>query len=297
MTKIGNVEVRNTKDLFGPWTKLCACLWAKPKFGKTYWAAGLDKVTKKWYNKPTLFVAVEAADGGGTMSIREMGVDYVEPKSWSEFQSIVAALQTDTTYAGVVVDNASDLVKRFIQPIAVKMAYEKGAAPESRLKGVPAQGDYQTMGEMLRTEMNSLVNLTKKSVPDNIRKHLLVTALEYEKTDRKSGDTISIGPALPGQMADTASAMFQTMLTLGIDRVVYPDPKNPKQNIARYDRMIIATADGKKILGDRMGIFPAKMTADLVSFWENFWLPTVEGKVVEKAEEVVEEVKEVKIGG
>lgn len=286
--KIGNVEVRNTKDLFGEWTRLCAMIWAKPKFGKTYLASGLDKVTKKWYNKPTLFIAVEAADGGGTMSIRKMGVDYVEPKSFSEFQAIVAGLQTDTTYGGVVLDNASDLVKRYIQPVALQIPYEKGGAPMSRAKGVPAQGDYQTMGEMLRTELNSLVNLTKKGVPDAIRKHLIVTALEYEKASRDGKDTISIGPALPGQMADTASAMFQTMLTIEVERKVVPDPTNAKQTIAQYNRIMVSQADGKKILGDRMGIFPKRMLADLEIFWQEAWIPTVEGKQLTDVQEVVE---------
>lgn len=278
MAKIGTLEIRNTSKLFGPHTRLCACLWAKPKFGKTVLAAQLDKVTKKWYNKPTLIIAVEAADGGGTMSVREDGVDYVEPHSFSDFQGVVRALQTDTTYAGVVLDNASDLVKRYIQPIAVKLPYDKGTPPASRLQGVPAQGDYQTMGEMLRTELNSLVNLTLKDTPDNVRKHLIVTALEYEKMTRDGKDTISIGPALPGQMADTASAMFQTMLTLEIERKVVPDPKDMKKTIAQYNRVLVAGADGKKILGDRMNLFPRRFEANLEKFFEEVWIPTVEGR-------------------
>jgi hypothetical protein len=277
---IGSVEIKNTADLLGPWTRLCACMWAKPKYGKTRWASQLDKVTRRWYNGKTLFIAVEAADGGGTMSIRAEGVDYVEPKSWNDFTGIVSALQTDSTYTGVVLDNASDLVKRFIQPEALKLPYDKGAAPPNRIKGVPAQGDYQTMGEMLRTELNKLVNLTKKDTPDKIRKHLIVTALEYEKSTRDGKTTLSIGPALPGQMADTASAMFQTMLTVEIEPRVVPNPVDQKSTIRKYERVIVSAADGVKILGDRTGIFPDRGPFDLTEVFERFWIPATERKEV-----------------
>lgn len=280
--KLGNVEIRNTADLIGPWLRLCAMMWAMPKFGKTEWASELDAVTKKHFGKPTLFIAVEAADGGGTATIAKKGIDYVEPRSLSDFQGIVSALQTDTIYGGIVLDNASDLVKRYIQPEALKLPYEKGSAPASRLKGVPAQGDYQTMGEMLRGELNKLVNLTKKDTPDNVRKHLIVTALQYEKTNREGNTTISIGPALPGQMADTASAMFQTMLTLDIERKVVPSATNPKETVAVYPRVVVAEADGKKILGDRLKIFPPRGPFSLMETFERYWLPAVEGKKVEE---------------
>jgi hypothetical protein len=276
--KIGNSEIRSTGEIISPALRLCAMMWSQPKFGKTKWAAGLDKVTKRWYNKPTLIIAVEAADGGGTATIAQENVDYVEPRSLSDFQGIVSALQTDTTYGGIVLDNASDLVKRYIQPEALKLPYEKGSAPASRMKGVPAQGDYQTMGEMLRTELNKLVNLTKRDTPESIRKHLIVTALQYEKTNREGTSTISIGPALPGQMADTASAMFQTMLTLEIETKVVPNPANPKETIRIYPRVVVSEADGKKILGDRFKIFPPRGPFSLEEVWEKYWIPATEKK-------------------
>ena len=288
MPLIGNIQINNTANLIGPWVRLCACLWAPPKFGKTKWAAALDKVTRRWYNKKTLVIAVEAADGGGTMSIREEGVDYVEPASWSDFTGIVAALQGDTTYGGVVLDNASDLVKRYIQPEAIKLPYEKGTPPASRLKGVPAQGDYQTMGEMLRTELNKLVNMTKKAVPEDRRKHLIVTALQYEKMTRNGAETISIGPALPGQMADTASEMFQTILTIEVDRRVEVDPQDKTKTKGVSHRIIVSEADGKKILGDRMNIFPKRGEFDLVKVWEQYWLPAC-GMRVDEAKVTTQE--------
>lgn len=275
MATIGNIQIRNTSELISPDLRLCAMLWAKAKFGKTSWAAQLDKVTKRWYNKKTLFIAVEAADGGGTASIADLGIDYVEPKSFSEFQGLVSALQSDTMYGGVVLDNASDLVKRYIQPEALKMPL-KGVMDEAlRKKGVPDQKDYQTQGEMLRTELNKLVNLTKRDVPENIRKHLIVTALEYERTTRGNPPTtISIGPALPGQMADTASAMFQTMLTIEVETRVDAATKTRV-----YERKVVSEADGVKILGDRLKIFPARGSFNLEEVWEKYWIPRTEKRM------------------
>jgi hypothetical protein len=286
MDKIGNLVVRNTKDLLGPDTRLCALMWAKAKFGKTKWAAALDKITKRWYNGPSLVVAVEAADGGGTATLADLGLDYVEPKSFGEFQGLVAALQTDTTYKGIILDNASDLVKRFIQVEALKLPYEKGTAPMSRQKGVPAQGDYQTMGEMLRSELNKLVNLTKKDTDARVRKHLIVTALEYEKTSRDGQTVLSVGPALPGQMADTATAMFQAVLTIEVEQKVKVNPANPKETVRYNERVVVCEADGKRILGDRLNVFPTRGTFDLEKVWEEFWIPKMGLEVETKKVEV-----------
>ena len=79
-------------------------------------------------------------------------------------------------------------------------------------------------------------------------------------------------------MADTASAMFQTMLTLEIETKVVPNPANTKENIRRYDRVVVSEADGKKILGDRLGIFPARGPFSLEEVWEKYWIPATQQK-------------------
>ncbi len=79
-------------------------------------------------------------------------------------------------------------------------------------------------------------------------------------------------------MADTASAMFQTMLTLDIERKVVPNPSNAKETIAIYPRVVVAEGDGKKILGDRLKIFPSRGPFSLMEVWEKYWLPAMEGK-------------------
>jgi hypothetical protein len=120
-------------------------LWAHPKRGKTTFAASLDAMTKKYFGKPTLVIAVEAGEGGGTMSIQDGDVDYVAPTSMEELNKVLAALANDTTYGGVVLDSSTEYVNRFLKPYALSFPYTKGSAPATRSLGVPEQGDYQTM--------------------------------------------------------------------------------------------------------------------------------------------------------
>lgn len=271
MNAIAGIPIKSTKDLLSPSTRLCMCLWAAPKTGKTTFAKELDDVTKKYMNKPTLFIAVEAADGGGTMTLKDYDIAYCEPKNWTEFTAVVAALQTDTTYGGVVLDNASDLVKRCLQPEALKIIYKD--VPPSRAKGVPERRDYQTMGELLRVELNKLVNLTKKDTPEAVRKHLIVTALANIKTSQDGQEVISIQPALPGAMSDTASAMFQTLASIEVRPVVVPDSSKPGVTMRVNNRVLVTDNDGKKVLGDRMKIFPREGPLSLSKIWEDYWIP------------------------
>lgn len=283
MTTIAGIPVKSTKDLLGPAVRLCMCLWAPPKTGKTTFAKELDDVTKKYMGKPTLFIAVEAADGGGTMTLKDYDVAYCEPKNWTEFTGVVAALQTDTTFGGIVLDNASDLVKRCLQPEALKIIYKD--VPPSRAKGVPERRDYQTMGELLRVELNKLVNLTKKDTPENIRKHLIVTSLASIKTAQDSMEVLSIQPALPGQMSDTASAMFQTIATIEVRPKVVPDPAKPGGTMRVNERLLVTDNDGKKVLGDRMKIFKKESPLSLLKIWEDEWIPATT-KSLETAQSV-----------
>lgn len=274
LAQIAGIPIKSTKDLLSPSTRLCMCLWAAAKRGKTSFAKELDDITKKYMGKPTLFIAIEAADGGGTMTIKDYDVAYCEPKSWTEFTGVVSALQTDTTFGGVVVDNASDLVKRLLQPEALKVIYKD--VPANRGKGVPERRDYQTMGELLRVEFNKLVNLTKRDTPDAVRKHLIVTALESIKTTKEGEEILSICPALPGQMSDTASALFQTLATIEVRPRVVQIAGKPTERI--NERVLVTDNDGKKVLGDRMKIFPKEGPLSLMQIWETCWIPATEGK-------------------
>lgn len=262
--QIANLEVRNTARLIDENTRTCGLVWAPPKFGKTTFGATLDKLTKKYFSKPTLFIACEAGEGGGTASIQEFGVDYVTPSSKEELQGIIAALQTDRTYGGIFLDSSTETVKRLLQPAALKFPTREKMA--TRSVGVPERSDYQTMGEMLRVLLNDLIGLTTlKDV--NLRKHVWVTALERTREDR-DGNIISIGPDLPGAMSTTATAMFQTVANIQIKQRLERETKK-----LYTERLLVTEADGKRIVGDRFKVFPSEGPCDLEMIWEQHWLP------------------------
>lgn len=273
-TTLGGVSVRNTKDLIGPNLRLCSLIIAPPKKGKTTFAATIDALCQKHLGKRAFFIAVEAADGGGTLSIAEQGVPFAQPESLEEYQKLVAGLAGDTYFGAVVVDNFSDLIQRFIKPMALKLP-AKMAGP-ARSKGVPCPDDYQVMGEFGRVEMNKLVNLTThKDLA--IRKHLVVTALEKEILD-DDWKVRAIKADLPGQLKDAVSAMFQTVGRLKIASRVVPNPAKPGQNIRVQDYIYDTANDGVSDVGDRTHVFPPQAPADFVEIWEKWWMPRIEGR-------------------
>jgi len=268
-TSLGGIPVRNTSDLITPDTKLCMLIYAMAKMGKTTLAAGLDALTKKHCGKPSLIIACEPADGGGTMSIQELGVDFAQPRDLNDLEKIIAALETDTKYAGVILDSGTEVVKAFVQPYALKFA-SKMRDPR-REAGVPARDDYQTMGEEMRKKVNRLVRLT--SHPDlRVRKHLIMTALIKEKYDQDGNVVLRIGPDLPGAMADTSTAMFQTVATLKIKDTVVKDPKTNAVSRIK-SRVLVTEGDGVWVLGDRTHCFPKECEPDLMKIWETGFMP------------------------
>jgi len=274
---LGGVAVRNTRNLLTEASKFCMLIYAPAKRGKTTFAATMDGFTKAHGGKPTLIIAMEPAEGGGTMSIQEYGVDYVTPTNIEEFNKIVAALAGDTRYGGVVVDSATEYVTRFLKPYALKFPYTKGTPSLTRNAGVPEQGDYQTMGEQARIDFNKLINLTTH--PDlNIRKHLLVTALEKEKLTRDGKELVAIQPDLPGAMSSVATAMFQTVGCIELRTVVEADPGKPGSTRRVTKRTLVtdATEANKRIVGDRTRLIPDGAPLDFRTIYEMYWLPYFE---------------------
>ena len=266
--RIGGINVRNTANLINPDTRLCAMVYSPPKFGKTTLAATLNKLTLKTLNKPTLFIAVEAGEGGGTMSIQDAGVDYVCPEDYNEFQSVLAALQTDTFYGGVVLDSATEYVNRYLKPYALNFPSRERIP--TRSAGVPERSDYQTMGEKARKDFNQLISLTTKA-DTNIRKHLIVTALERSKED--NGAIVAIQPDLPGAMSGAATAMFQTVAQVAIRGKVVKDPTTGQPSRIT-ERVLVTGGDGVRVVGDRTHVFPTECTdMDLLTLWEKYWVP------------------------
>jgi hypothetical protein len=255
-------------------------IYAPAKRGKTTFGKTLDDLTKKFLGKPSLFIAMEPSDGGGTMSIQDFDVDFVCPSNINEFNSILAALAGDTKYGGVVMDSATEYVNRFLKPYALKFPYPKGNPSPTRLAGVPEQGDYQTMGEQARIDFNKLIGLTVH--PDlNIRKHLLVTALEREKLSRDGKELVSVNPDLPGAMASVATSMFQTVGCIDLKTTVEPDPANKTtKRVTRRVLVTEATEENKRVVGDRTKLIPNGAPLDLCEIYEKIWMPRWESSMV-----------------
>jgi hypothetical protein len=239
--------------------------------GKTSLGGTLHNASLKFFNKPALFIALEASDGGGVSSIQDYDVPFVQPSTYQELDSLIANLSTDVEFGAVILDNATDMVARLVKPHALTFP-TRGAAPQTRSIGVPCRDDYQTMGELTRRVFNQLINLTK--LPNvNCRKHLLVTVLEKEKQD--DGTVTAVCPDLPGAMADTASAMFEFYAGIKIKNVVEPNPDNPKTTRSRSVRLIQTKPEGKKNFGDRYKVFPDEGPLDFVELFEKYWMPKV----------------------
>ncbi len=262
--KFAGLQVKNTKNNLSPDKRFCTFIYAEPKFGKTTMCASLDKLTQKHFGKPTLIIACETSDGSGTDSITDLGVDYIQPANMQELLTILKQLQSDTKYGGVVIDPFNEVARRFLISYSVANLPAKMTTPARQKFGVPVPDDYQNAGELLRQIVNDFVQLS--SLPNiEQRKHVVGTAIVKWKTDWKTGDLISIQPDLPGGMASTVNAIFQTIGTIQKTRehgkLVYKFVSS--SDVANF---------GKWILGDRYGI-PPVVEADFLDIYEKHWLP------------------------
>lgn len=227
-------------------------VFCRAKFGKTTLAASLDAVTRKYRGKPTLIIASEVAEGGGTMTLNGQDIDYVTPQSWTEMENLLANLATNDYYGGVVLDNASDYVARIVKPHALAFPNTRDKDAGQRAIGVPGQSDYQVMGECARQQFNRLVNLTNESTKEQYRKDLVVTALERENKSRE-GDVLSVTPDLPGSLRDSVTALFQSVVSISIKNKVIKEPNGTSKRIST--RVLHVNADGLRVTDDRTGIF------------------------------------------
>lgn len=253
--RIGTLSIRNTKALLNKDTRICGLIFAKAKVGKTELASGLDAITKKYRGKPTLIIASEVSEGGGTMTLNYKDIDYVMPSTFSEFDNLLASLATNEYYGGVILDNASDYVARIVKPHALTFpAKEKVLG--ARAIGVPVRSDYQVMGECARGQLNRLINLTNENTKEQYRKDVIITALEREQTD-EDGNRTAITPDLPGALANSMTAMVQSVMSIVIKNKIVPDPTGKPGATKRINsRVLHVAADGLRVTDDRTGIFP-----------------------------------------
>lgn len=249
--------VKNTSDLLSAETRICTLVAAEPKVGKSVFAASLDEVSKKYRGgRRILILACEEAEGGGTMSLHDRDISYLIPRDWQHMESLLAQLQTDDEYGGIVLDNATDYVGRIVKPYALKFPSkeENSKYAGTRVHGVLQQTDHIPLAEFTRQHIAKLITLTSDRVKPQYRKDLIVTVLEKERKTRE-GASQGFHPDLPGSLAAGVSAMFQSVVWLRKDAKVVGagTPKAQRLDV----RTVVSGGDAQRpIMGDRMGLFP-----------------------------------------
>lgn len=275
LPSIPGIVIRSSKDILNPASKLAQLIWSPSGYGKTTLAGGLDELTQKYEGKRTLYIALEASDGGGAATIRKLDVPLWEPTDWNDLYRGVGALRNDKTIGGIVIDSATELMQGIVKPNAMKYPSRDNTA--TRSAGVPEQGDYQVMAELCSQLFRMLLGMTKHPQVE-YRKHLIITAADNSKTEnRKSDKVVWIGPALPGRMAKESVQMFQQVGTLRVKTQVVDGKRVNK-------RFLTFQGDGIEALKDRYEIYPEEVEIrkvggtsgeTLCSMYEKFWLPQV----------------------
>ncbi len=277
---LAGMKFTNTSQIISPDTKLAMLIWAASGKGKTKLAGSLNKLTTKFNGKPSLYIAVESGEGGGAATLRKTKQPLFVPNSMEELDKVLAALRMDQTFGGVVLDSATEVVKKFVKTKA--LAYpgrDKGPVQSQlRIAGVPGRSDYQVMGELTRQIFQSLLNMSAMEDP-RYKKHVIVTATD-KTIENDLGVKTFIGPDLPGAMAGTAAAMFQIAATIELKTSVVNG-----QRIT--NRFLITNPTGVEALKDRFDIFPKDGTQlkssdedsvglDLCDMWEKYWQPLMQ---------------------
>lgn len=267
---LAGLPIRRTSNIINPNTRICAMVYGPPKVGKTTMAATMHEWCMKEYGKPALVIPFEATDGGGVSAIQAFDVPWVQPTNLKETEAILRALQTDETYAAIIIDNLSDLVKNIIQPYALTFPSRENVP--TRTAGVPERSDYQTIGEKTRSVLNLCIALTKSD--PRYRKHLIVNALQEDHRD-SSGNLDRVGPDLPGALAKSGPALFELLASIEVATKAVPSPDNPKQMVRQKVYTFNTSADGVRMSGDRYNVFPATAPANWNDLMDKYWKPKV----------------------
>ena len=308
MNTIAGLPVRNTKTIFNAGSRMAVLVHGITGSGKTTLAASLDKLTKKHMGKPTLIIAGEASDSSGLETLAGMDVEFValpacpapgDPeapgyqqrvaqarKYWTALRTLLTALLDDETYGGVVLDSVDQISKNIVQPyvLGTPPREKNDETMSNRTNGIPADSDYQKMGELLRGLLLQAMALT---VGDQVNekgqivlrgaklpKHVLLTCNQKTFVNRKTGDIEKVTVDLPGSARDSITQMVKTVVALDATAVVEKgaDGKSTRRPI----RVLRSTNTGSTIAKDRTGMFPPVAPADLCRLYEENWLPKIE---------------------
>jgi len=275
MPVIPGMNIQSSGKIVSANTKLAMLLWAASGMGKTSLAGSLDRLTQKFDGRRVLYIPVEASEGGGAVTIRKLNIPMFYPKDLSDLNKALGSLRNDKSFAGIVLDSASEVVKQHVKPAALR--YPAKDNTPTRSAGVPTRSDYQVMGELTSQIFRQLIAMTVHEKPE-YRKHIIVTATEKSIEDQDSGRVTWKGPDLPGAMAREAVAMFQICGTIQAKSEVVAG----KRSVGRY---LVTGTDGVEALKDRFELFPQETKIcrawgqgegeDLCSLWEKYWMPAM----------------------
>jgi len=241
--------IKNTKDLISPKDfKLKVLVFGLAGSGKTTFMSTF----------PNLGAGVcETGHGSGLLSVATKNFDYVELKSYDDFDAFCSgAIFKDKESLGL--DSLTEMVKTFIKDKALTIPRAKGDS-QKRLTGVPELDDYGTMGELTRKLLRKILDRNQ---------HILVTAgFRVDRPDPESGQGETLmGPDLPGQMFLGSTAMFDVVLCLRT-RAILKDPKDAKSRTLQ--RYFLTEYNGSGIIAkNRLSVefdqsfLPTEMTFD-----------------------------------
>lgn len=266
------MTLTSSQDILSPDTRLAWLIWAASGYGKTWLAGSLDELTQRVNGKRTLYIPVEAGEGGGAATIRKLGIPMVIPKDYSELYKILGLLRNDKSIGGVVLDSSSEVAKVHVKTAALKYPSRENVA--TRGAGVATRSDFQVMGELMSQVLRACLALTTHENPE-YRKHLIVTSADVTKEEDEK--VTFIGPDLPGRMKSEAVQLFQQVGTI----VIRPQVVGGKRELVRT---LTFQGDGVKALKDRYEMFPAEMRLkgstgegeNVSTIWDKYWVPAVE---------------------
>jgi hypothetical protein len=238
-------------------------------------AATMHKYCMSKYGKPGIFVAFEAAEGGGTTTVQDQDIPFVQPKDLKETEAVFRGLLTSTDFSAVFVDNITDMVKNIVQPYA--LSFPSREQIPTRAAGVPERSDYQTMGERTRLLINMMIALTKTTDP-KFRKHLIVNCLQDERRNSR-GDIEFVGPELPGALQESAPAMFEMLTRIKTGSKVVKNEATG-QTTRQPTFTFITQQDGIHKAGDRYKLFPAESNCDWEELMTKYWEPKISSNLV-----------------
>lgn len=240
------ITIRNTKDLVSPGKlKLKVLLYAPSGFGKTSWAASAPNPG---------FCSAETGHGGGILSASGKGIDFFEPKSYSDVE-LFANGDVFKDKDTLVLDGMSYLTQTLVRDEALTIPRKGGESPK-RAKGILELDDFGVLAELERRVLARMLSQDS---------HTIVTCLQdyYEPPQDGKPEKLG-GPSLPGQMRLGSSAMFDIVLRMGTRSAL----RNPKDASSRYVQRYLQTeADGRyaakcRLQNGAKQLFPSEVIYD-----------------------------------